>query len=313
MMKFFRRVIRIRAEDSPNVRYGLAQEAAGLKPTNRRILPGVLSFEEYKHRKATWDLVRQCVGLDGEFYAGVTNLMFPPEFLNAAEHAGDLLQNLRRGTERFIGVDTAEGGDDTCWTIIDRKGMLFAQWEKTPNTAVIPNKTIALMEEWKVPADNVMFDQGGGGQEHADQLRERGHWVRTVSFGEAAGAEPIPYRVDWDNKQARGERTAVYKNRRAEMYHMIRLVITPRDEEPDALVFGIPAKYIELRRQLAPIPLDYDQEGKITLPPKRKRDASDTRLTLFDILGRSPDQADALACAVYCMMTTSAVSYAPLF
>jgi hypothetical protein len=42
MAKYFRRVIRIKAEDSPNVRYALAQIAAGKKPTGEVILPGVL-------------------------------------------------------------------------------------------------------------------------------------------------------------------------------------------------------------------------------------------------------------------------------
>ena len=63
--------------------------------------------------------------------------------------------------------------------------------------------------------------------------------------------------------------------------------------------FGIPTKFPALRQQLAPIPIQYDGEGKIVLPPKYKKDRNSTQITLTELIGHSPDEADALALAVY--------------
>ena len=70
-VRYFRRVIRIKATDSPNVRLGLAQDRAGLTVTDEILVPGVLTYAEYRKRRATWDRVRQCIGLDGEFWKGI--------------------------------------------------------------------------------------------------------------------------------------------------------------------------------------------------------------------------------------------------
>ena len=40
-------------------------------------------------------------------------------------------------------------------------------------------------------------------------------------------------------------------------------------------------------------------EGKIVLPPKYKKDRNSTQVTLTELIGHSPDEADALALAVY--------------
>lgn len=79
---------------------------------------------------------------------------------------------------------------------------------------------------------------------------------------------------------------------------MIRLLIDPA-ENPDG--FGIPANIPNLRSQLAPIPLTLDGEGRIILPPKNKRTATDKQPCLIDIIGHSPDEADALALATFAM------------
>lgn len=63
--------------------------------------------------------------------------------------------------------------------------------------------------------------------------------------------------------------------------------------------FGIPAKYAELRRQLAPMPLDYDGEGRMYLPPKNKPTPTYKGRTIRDLIGRSPDHADSLVLAVF--------------
>src|SRR6266446_8686061 len=111
-MSFHRRVIHVRAEDSPNVRYALAQIAKGIKPTDEVLVPGILTWGEYKFRRATWDKVRQCIGLDGRFYEGAEVLLFPPEWLTRAADVARSLVGKPRKVEA-IGIDTGEGGDLT--------------------------------------------------------------------------------------------------------------------------------------------------------------------------------------------------------
>jgi hypothetical protein len=43
-MSLFRKVIRIRAEDSPNVKLALDQRRLGLPITNKSVIPGVLTL-----------------------------------------------------------------------------------------------------------------------------------------------------------------------------------------------------------------------------------------------------------------------------
>jgi hypothetical protein len=297
MPRYFRKVIRIRAEDSPNVQLALDQQRRGEEPTGTLITPGVLTWDDYCKRRAMWDPVRQCIGLDGEFYKGPQTLMFPPQWLNEAERVADRLVGTRRKAIA-IGVDTAEGGDKTCWAVIDELGIIDLISVLTPDTSVIPNRTIALMREHDVQPEMVMFDRGGGGYQHACELRARGYDVKAVSFGESVTPEKVPWMQPFDEKVQRQERRHVYFNRRAEMYGMVRLRLDPT---VDGVVFAISAEYTELRRQMAVVPLLYDEEGRIVLPPKRKRNDRDTRTTLIEMIGHSPDEADALALAVYVM------------
>lgn len=302
MTRLYRKVIKIKAEDSPNVQIAIAQKDAGIEPTGEVVVPGVIGWYEYCKRRATWDAVRQCIGLDGEFYEGASVLLFPPTWLNLAEQVAARLSAKRKGVA--MGVDTAEGGDSTCWAITDYKGLIHLRSEKTPDTSVITGTTLALAQEYGIVDEMIMFDQGGGGLEHADRLRAQGHKrIRTVFFGEPVAPDPSLYIKPWDTKQEERRERYTYKNRRAHIYHLLRLTIEPiknAQGEPVAS-FGLPAEYSELRRQLAPIPLSYDEEGRIYLPPKRKRDANDTRVTLTELIGCSPDEADALTIAVYAM------------
>ena len=89
------------------------------------------------------------------------------------------------------------------------------------------------------------------------------------------------------------------------MYGMLSQAVDPAGDHSQ--VFGIPAEYSQLREQLAPIPRLYDEEGRLYLPPKNKRDARDTRATLTELIGHSPDEADALVMALYALRKTSIV------
>ena len=296
--KYIRRVIRIRAEDSPNVRLGQAEQKSGKSPSNKRLLPGVLGWDEYELRRKTWDPIRQCIGLDGEFYEGRENRLYPVEWLNHGETVAARRCEERVGHEshRAMGVDVAEGGDSTAWAVLDETGIVFITSKKTPNTNVIPGETIALAAKYGVEMSKVLFDRGGGGRVHADRLRAMGHSVQDLGFGEQARIKKprfVPFADRTPDKSWSLAQT--YKNRRAEMYYELRLAFDPDGPRGG---YGLPVEYSELRRQLSAMPLMYDQEGKVYLPPKKGKDGSSTQ-TLESILGRSPDEADAVVLAYH--------------
>lgn len=306
----YRRVIRIKAADSPNVRFALSQQAAGIDPTDEILVPGVKSYSEYVRNLETWDNIQKCVSLDAEFYKGKELYLYPPVWLNRAEEIARLLKGRQRKA-RAIGCDPAEGGDSSCWAIVDEFGLLYLESIKTPDTSIITGKTIALMQQYGVEPEMVCFDSGGGGKEHADRLRAQGYDVRTVAFGESStpelkrkGAVTI-----LEERKDEKETKYVFKNRRAEMYGILRQLLDPINEG-----FGIPAEYTELRRQLAPIPLWYDDEGRLYLPPKHKKpDAAETtknKITMHDLIGCSPDEADSFVLAIFGMVNKAHRTYA---
>jgi hypothetical protein len=308
-----RKVIRIKAEDSPNVRYALAEVSVGKPVSGRMLVPGVKGYAEYLSNRRDWDPIQQCVSLDADWYEGEGVLWFPPEWLNLAEQAAVKIKDQKR-TAKAIGIDTAEGGDETAIAVVDDLGLIYLWAERTPNTAVIPGKVLAVMREYWVPPEKVFFDRGGGGYEHACTLRQQGYNVGTVGFGETV-VPPVRRRGLVPQIGVRiGEREEryAYKNRRAEMHGILRGLLNPRYNEDGIAtrqVFALPMKYTELRRQLAPVPMWYDEEGRIYLPPKQlKADAKDNqdKLTINKLLGCSPDQSDALILAVYGMQAAPA-------
>lgn len=305
---YYRKVIRIKAEDSPNVRLALAQLAAGMQPTNEEIVPGVLGHREYKRRRSVWDPIRQCIGLDAQFYKGSELLLYPPDWLNGCESIADELEALvkagaiRRDSKmpRAIGIDPAEGGDKTTMCCSDLWGILELVSKKTPDTADIVEDAAAFMRKWDVPPDMVVFDRGGGGKQHADTMRRNGYkGIRTVAFGEAMVLEPKRGMRTVDDRLDNREERFAYVNRRAQMFGDLRTMIDPGLAVDGKRVFGIPARYTELRRQLAPIPLKHDAEGRLRLPPKNKRNPASNEVTLVDLIGCSPDEADALVLSLH--------------
>jgi len=303
---FYRKVIKIKAEDSPNVQLGAIQVKNGKEPTNEMIIPGVKPYSLYLKHRQVWDKVKQCVGLDAEFYEGAENLLFPPEWLNAAEQLAEKLNPNRKADT--LGIDPAEGGDNTVWVLIDGLGVIDVISEKTPDTSVITSKTIALIRKHKLPADRVLLDRGGGGKEHADRLRLSGYEVRTVAFGTPLTPAKKRGTKTFDTRIEEDEERYVYKNRRAQMYGMASQLLDPAEKGQ----LAIPAKFTELRRQLAPLPRLYDEEGRMYLPPKRKKDPNKESniQTIVDMIGCSPDEADALVLAVYGRYVEATVSVA---
>lgn len=321
--KYFRKVIKIKASDSPNVQL------------KEQVIPGIVDYHVYTKRRTLWDKIRQCVGLDAEFYEGAEVKLYPPDWLDRAADlwrtdqedngAGRLarakmykdkgldsrfyvrrkMYNMYEKSvlRRTMGVDTAEGGDDTVWTIIDILGVIHQVSLQTADTSVIVPRTLALMSQYGVLAEDTLFDRGGGGKQHADQLRRQGYNVRTIAFGEAptsaADAQRQPTLTYSNNlRREEAETRYVFKNRRAEMYGLVRYeLLDPINE----VGFAIPPELVELRRQMAPLPMMYDPEGRIFLPPKDKpNNNTDSKIiTLREILGCSPDEADSLVLAVF--------------
>ncbi len=313
---FHRRVIHIRAVDSPNVRLALAEQALGRQPTGRMVVPGVKDWNEYQRNLATWDQHQQSVSLNAEFYEGKEVMMYPREWLDRAHMRALALRGAKR-VARAIGCDPGEGGADSAWAIVDELGLIDLVFEKTPDTSVIPRRTLQLMRQHKVPADRVVFDRGGGGKQHADTLRSictlehpRGCKVRTVAFGENPSLDPRAGRTPLKDRKDTKEDRYAYKNRRAELFGELRIVLDPAGgvRVGDSLIggesgFGLPLEQVELRRQLEPIPLQYDGEGRMELPPKNRRPGQDDKkVTLVDLIGCSPDHADALVLAVHGML-----------
>lgn len=293
---YFQKVIRVRAIDSPNVRLALEEKKLKKKITNRILVPGLVSYQDYLKRRKLWDPIKQSYGLDGEFYKGAEVLLFPPDWLNHAEEVAAEAPALKYRKAEAIGVDSAEGGDSTVWTVIDRHGIIEQISIATKDTSDIPNRTIGLIKKYGVEPQNVLFDIGGGGKQHADQLRDRDYDVRTIAFG----GTPTPvdagngYLVEVDKGEIQETRQE-YKNKRAQMYGDLRKLLNPENESG----FGIDSKYAELRRQLSPLPLLYDAEGKMMLPPKDKPTENYKGDTIRKILGRSPDEADSTVLAVH--------------
>jgi hypothetical protein len=291
---YHRKVFRIRAQDSPNVKLAFKEIREGKQPSGRIIIPGVVDYDTYTLRRATWPAVRQSIGLDAQFWEGADTLFYPPAWLDEAERRHELISAPRKVTH--IGVDPAEGGDFSCWAMIDDLGLVDLIKIQTEDTTEVVDKTLDLIKETRVRPENVLFDRGGGGKEHADRLRRDGFNVRTVAFGESVKNENIT-NTKKPNKQRREEQEEayVYKNRRAEMYGLLRSRLSPFSMNPLAL----PRRFVELRRQLSLLPLLFDGEGRVYLPPKNKKKPNSKEQTLQDILGCSPDEADALVLANY--------------
>ena len=292
----YRNVIKIRGQDSPNVRLGEIQKQNGKKITNEVLVPGLITYRDYLKRRAVFDEIRQCISLDAEFYKGPEILLFPPTWLNLAAQRDDSLKGKPRKA-KTIGVDSGEGKADTSWAVADNLGLIKLLAMKTADTTVVTAQTIALMREFGIRAENVLFDLGGGGKQHADRLRSQGYNVRTIPFG--GGVSPPLRRglVTIETKKEEEEERYVYRNRRAEMYGILSLRLDPVSTKP----WAIPAssEYAELRRQLGLIPKTYDEEGRLYLLPKQNKDPNSTKPTLIGLLGCSPDEADATVLAVY--------------
>lgn len=347
--RYYRKVIRIRAQDSPNIRLGLLQKARGERPSNEILVPGVRDYAEYAEYIATANPIEICVSVDAQFYEGRELRLYPADWLRlSARYALAVQRHGVRRQARALGIDPAEGGDRTAMCAVDEYGIVATRSRQTPNTADIVTEAKAFARELGVPPERIVFDRGGGGKQHADRMVEDG-WigVRSVGFGEGMQLEiRTGIRLVEEKEENRQERY-VYVNRRAQMYGDLRQLIDPSQDyllqcrpdlargrarvnvedhldpstEPDPAIpsqrngsrWGIPSSEMELIRQLTPMPLLYDQEGRMRMLPKHKKDPDSTEKTLTELIGCSPDEADALVLAVHGMLYVGTVLKAGVF
>lgn len=293
---YHRRVFRIQATDSPNVRLAMAEAAAGKKPSGDIIIPGVKDWEEYQkdlkmYTDAELDVIHRA-----QFYKGKDVKMYPEEWILNSLRMGRELRGAQRQIQA-IGVDPGEGAANTVWTGSDRKGIVQQVSMKTPDTSVIPDETERLLSEWGVPPDMVFFDRGGGGKQCADELRKRGLMVHVVPFGAPVDSGVHPGGIkSTQQRELEREQKYSYYNRRAQMYMMLHEAM-----DPAVGGYAIPPECHELVRQLRPIPMLKDGEGKIRMLPKGKPHEGYKGQTLIGLLGRSPDEADSAVLSVYGM------------
>jgi len=297
--RYVRKTFHLGATDSPNVRYGLEEKARGKKPTNRIIIPGVKPYKRYAHELRTLPPELKCIVLDGDWWEGEETKLCPPAWLRGAALKADELIGAKRKA-RVIGVDVGEGGDDTVACVADHLGVIELEAKKTADTSVIVPWLKGLIHVYGVDARSVFLDLGGGGKEHVDRLRSEGIDVQGVYFAESP-RPPKDYwsRVNLPEEMQEGvEESAAFKNRRAQMYWMVRMLICPTSGD----IWGIPAEYTELHRQLSMMPVIYEPpEGKIAMLPKRGRGKTETEDTLIKRIGHSPDEADAVALAAFAL------------
>lgn len=304
---YTRRIIRITAEDSPNVQYARAEQAAGREPSNKMVLPGVLSWADYQKRRKIWDKIRQSIGLDAQFWDGAEVLLFPPEWLNDAERVWNETRPVKNRTADGVGIDPAEGGDNTSFCAVDRLGIMALESYKTPDTTKIIGYTVEFCKRHGVDPKNVYIDRGGGGKQLADHLRQvKGFGgVRTVSFGAPVSVELKRGMSMFVERRDVVEERGAAVNLRSQMYGAASDLLDPLNVQR----FGIiPASRSDaaanLRQQLAVIPKWYDREGKLMLPPKNRKpgEKTGTVKTLVELIGHSPDEADAFVLAVHAML-----------
>ena len=320
---YLRKVITIKATDIPTIRRGIALEKLGLPTDDEPIVPGVLTYSQYKFRRRMWDPIRQCVGLDAEFYVGKELLLYPPEWLSKSNEMYLSIPKANR-VAKAIGVDAAEGGDDTAICAVDELGVIEIESIKTPDTSVIMGRVLALARRVNCSSSAICFDRGGGGKQIADRMREAGYPVTTVAFNEAVNLEIKRVRHQTEVRRENREDKSAYTNRRQEMYGTLsdaidvsRLYDEAGNEIKGARIFGIPPAskgevYAGLLHEMKFIPKKYDQEGQLKVPPKRKKDKAgpNAEKCLEEIVGHSPDKLDALAIAYWRMTNKSPVKQA---
>lgn len=322
---FLRKIIRICAEDSPNIRLALAQMRAGLPITYERLVPGVKGYEEYLEDRAIWDDHQLCVSHGARWYKGAEIKLFPSAWLAEAikrwqprppiSSSGDRMRGMST-TSNYMGSDPGEGIANSAWAIGDDSGCRKIVSMKTPNTNDVSYTTLELMAQYDIPPENVCMDRGGGGKQHADRINEilesRGvdQQIRTVAFGESLVLEPKRGLRMIEEKVDHREEHYAYKTRRSQMFGEAGALIDPAGRCYAMPPPNLGPEYKRLHHALKAIPKQYDGEGRLDLPPKRRKPGEETtkKKTLTEMVGGDGmglDEADAFVLMIHAMLHKS--------
>ncbi len=321
---FHRKVIHIGAEDSPNVRIARAyikhyngSRSEARNRYERMLVPGVLTLEQLEARRKIWDEVQCCVKLDGKFYGGAKLLLYPVDWLDsAARRHRQLVETKAKRGPYGLGVDTADGGDNTAWAVCDELGLVELFSIKTPNTNRIPEETIRLMAKYSILPERVCFDKGSAGWSHCCRMVQLGYEVRSVAFGAKISLDPRAGRFPASKRREAKSEAYAYKNRRAQLFGELSEVVDPGNLDvpggfaiPEGIMGCAGDPRSELRHQLAPMPKLYDKEGQLVMLPKSTPtidvDPANPEVdgkTLVGLIGHSPDEADATVLALHALL-----------
>lgn len=257
--------IRISSLDHPNV----AAVREGLPVP----YPAAVSMRWIEECRAAWGETSALwqTRVLGEFAREATDVLIPLAFLEAGDAQG-LAEHLPDLSGRHMGVDPARFGSDSTAAVLVVDGVVtdLRTWHGSDLMAST-GRVIDLAREWRTPAENIHVDVIGVGGGIVDRMREVGHHVDAVGFGEKP-------RGNWGDVVG----VTPLLNQRSELYYLARCLLQRR-----ALV--VPRKFDRMWAELSTPIYGFNSSGALQVEAK---DALRARL------GRSPDVADALVLAL---------------
>ena len=218
---------------------------------------GVLSQEKIEDLSKDMTAEQKRQELECDFSASASNIVLPIDLVDQAA-ARNITEEQVAELPLVLAVDVARfGDDDTRFQL--RRGLLAYPSIKVHgmDTMVVAAMTVALINQYH--PDAVFIDVGAMGAGVIDRIRQLGYPVIEVNF------------------ESQAQNTKRFKNLRAEMYFKTRDWMQQGGCIPDDP---------ELKTELSVVEYRFSGEGRIILQPKEE---------IKEILGRSPDRADALA------------------
>lgn len=234
------------------------------------------TWVEEKRRQWGEDSALFAAYVAGRFPAEAEDSLIPLSLLERRKDLVPLIEAMSPKASlagRWMGVDVSRQGKDFCCAVLVVDGIVQAvhKW-KHPDLMVSAGVVIQAARKWGVEPNHIGIDVGmGAGM--IDRLRQLKWNVRSVDFG----AGPVG---DWSEVNG-GEMK--FMNRRVELYFTIRNLLTQG-------LLSIPRGYSTLWQDLAALSYGWsDRRDVLEITPKSALQAS---------LGRSPDDSDALCCAI---------------
>lgn len=293
---FIRKTFELGVEVSPNIRLAIAQKKKGLPITGEILIPGVKPYDEYREQLKLWDPIQICVCLNGRFYKGSDVRLYPDHLITKAKVKATKPYDKK---PTHMGIDTGQGTANTVWTLGNKYGITQQIAKRTKDTSVIPDETIRLIRTHNIDPKNVGFDLGGGGKEHADQVRKQGYPVQLIAFGGSVVTPPKSGINPLRERQRTSEEQKAFKNRRAQIFWLVRELLIDG--------YAIPGHLSRLLFQMSKVPILYDKDGMFYMLPKTKKEGSNEK-TLIDVIGYSPDELDSFGILAFLLLRSKIIT-----